>query len=477
MLEKSPNYRESGRRSKRFHNICQFLEKVVHLVPAESICFAVATLVDSSDAWKCTDALVSKGFQPHPSVLFYSGLQVALKSMEIDLFSSSFDFAAGNPMIALEQAPFGGGASATQLNSGVERSFSDVVKSKSVGGTSETKKIKNDQYKDADKHRLFNKLSKMCKDMSSKVNRFGTSPEAVGGQNISELYPADCKPDPSVIEPPISVLATAVRKLRKMQLDAEKDIQSLGDQEESVNELKALHNDLMVSTVDDIIDHDLTICACLLGAFMQQQIRVPFINSPQETAHILQTMEVPSSVGVWALFSLDMLDMQKMLSSKKGITLFIEVQNYINGIYSKSEVEEQFLKENNRYAGKLQFLMQSLRQSVSCNTSYISYSLERQLHNLCKKFGVKQTMTIKDIVSKWDKKFNNTVLFHVMEQYRPLLARWLLWSLSIHSLREDLAKHTTVGVIGLSNSGKSSLVSSLFKQRVSLFELFMCHIV
>ena len=472
MLEKSPHYQETGRRSKRFNNICQFLEKVVCIVPAESMCFAITNFA-STDAWRCTDALVSQGFQPHPSVSFIDGLKYALEKMQFDLH---YFFVAGNSMriehpiapIHAPIAPIPLSVAKKQPLSRAERSFySDVVKgrysSDAMKGPSKAKK-----YEEADKHRFHNKLTTMYNNLVSKCKRFQTL-EAVSGQNISELYPAGSKSDTqvqSVLEPPISVLGTAVRKLQKLQQDTEKEIQSLGDKEDSVNEQKALHNEKMIETVDEIIDHDLNICAFLLGAFMQQQIRVPFVNSPQKTAHILQTMEVPSSVGVWALFSLDMLDMQKMLSSKNGMALFIEVQNYIDGIYSKIEVEEPF-RENNRYAGKLQFLARSMRTSVSCNTSYISYSLERQLYNLCKKFGIKSSMTIKDIVSKWDQKFQSTVLFHVMEQYRSLLARWLLWSLSIHSLREELAKHTTVGVIGLSNSGKSSLVSSLFKRHVS----------
>ena len=44
-----------------------------------------------------------------------------------------------------------------------------------------------------------------------------------------------------------------------------------------------------------------------------------------------------------------------------------------------------------------------------------------------------------------------------------MIARWLNWSLLIHNLREELAKYTTIGIVGPVNSGKSTIAKTLFK--------------
>ena len=70
------------------------------------------------------------------------------------------------------------------------------------------------------------------------------------------------------------------------------------------------------------------------------------------------------------------------------------------------------------------------------------------------------------IVSNWDKLFKQTAIFSVTKSFRPLIARWIRWSLMIHNLRHELAKLTAVGVVGLVNSGKSQLVNKLFQIKV-----------
>ena len=58
-----------------------------------------------------------------------------------------------------------------------------------------------------------------------------------------------------------------------------------------------------------------SVCASLLGAFMEQQIRIPLINdSLKETAAVLSDA-APVTVGVWALFSQNLRCLQEMLSA------------------------------------------------------------------------------------------------------------------------------------------------------------------
>ena len=221
----------------------------------------------------------------------------------------------------------------------------------------------------------------------------------------------------------------------------------------------------MIDIINDVMSQEVAICLSLLGAFMERQMKVPFVNSPEQTAHILQTTQSSSAIGVWTLFSLDMINMQSLLQSSHG-KLLIEVETYVQGIIGQrqSSITDQF--NDGRYAGKLQFLMVGMGETVSCNTQYISYSLERQLTELCKTHEISAGDRVNVIVRDWNKTFSKSILFHVMIEFRPLLARWLLWSLNIHKLREELASNTTVGIVGLSNSGKSCLVKGLFRQSV-----------
>ena len=114
-------------------------------------------------------------------------------------------------------------------------------------------------------------------------------------------------------------------------------------------------------------------------------------------------------------------------------------------------------------------MVQSMKNTVSCNSDYVSYSLERQLIELCKPLNIDETTPLKKLVSNWDEIFKDNVMSLVVPEYRSLIARWLKWALMVHHLREELARYTAVGVVGLVNSGKSLLVSTLFKVKVSYF--------
>lgn len=425
------------------------------------------------NAWKCAEALSQFQFDLPPSFMFLSGLQAAHTRLTLGVRPYELEEMLAQQI--LEDVMTGVFIDPAEFRRNAthhfQRAFADVVK----GQTSHQSRSDQDRFSNCDKSSTLQCLVKMRDIVDQKCRqsaRSGTV-KVISDLNIEEFYPANISSNDtkcSTLKPPIAVLASAKRKLSHLQAKAAEEILSnLQDGEDTINEIKRLHNEEMIQLMDDILGKELLICTSLLAAFMEQQIQVPLINSPQETAHILQTTQTPSSVGVWALFSLDMLNLQEMLRSEKGIALIIEVHNYIQGILSKRD-DDLYFENDRRYAGKLQFLMQGMESTtVSCNTSYISYSLERQLHDLCKRFKITPKTRVNDLVREWDKKFKDSVLFHVMQPYRPLLARWLIWSLNIHQLREELASHTTVGIVGLSNSGKSSLVSSLFKQNVLIF--------
>jgi polynucleotide 5'-kinase involved in rRNA processing len=97
--------------------------------------------------------------------------------------------------------------------------------------------------------------------------------------------------------------------------------------------------------------------------------------------------------------------------------------------------------------------------------------LERQLLELCTQLDIDESTPLETLVGDWDQIFKDNVMSFVIPSYRSLIARWLKWALMVHHLREELARYTAVGVVGLVNSGKSLLVSTLFDIEVHLHVL------
>jgi len=293
---------------------------------------------------------------------------------------------------------------------------------------------------------------------------------------ISSVYPASNPSMSCGVVPPIDLLSSTRQELQQLAKKAiEKDKkEEQGDlgQYSSItcpSKPKAklaqesgttLHNKEMLDMITSIRKKQ-KVCSTLLGAFMQAQVRVPLVKKTvRDTAHAIGKTAI--AVGVWALLSMPYFDVNSFLSTKFS-SLIIEVARFIHGTYSGSNAVEV----GDEYAGKLQFLLQGIDITVSCNSRYISYSLEQQLKEECTRLEIDASTDLKELKENWDDIFHNNVLSLVTPQSRELVARWLKWSLMIHDLREELAKYTSVGVVGLVNSGKSKLVSSLFNIPVS----------
>ena len=217
-------------------------------------------------------------------------------------------------------------------------------------------------------------------------------------------------------------------------------------------------NVMMLKEVNQIREFDLAICTALLGGFMEQQkVQIPLVKSRLDQSWAF-SVKGPASVGVWALSSLKYEDIHPILSRYRGEQLLVSIERYIKSI-STQEVESK----DEQYAAKLQFIVQGLTKTVTYNSQYVSYSLERQLVEICKERSIDSETSLDELNKKWSGFFKENILSLVARTHRSLVARWLKWALMVHSLREKLAEYTAVGVVGLVNSGKSRLVSSLFK--------------
>ncbi len=489
----------TSRPSKRFETIRQFLEDATRIVPVESICHAIEN-ESEENAWKCAEALINSEFEPQPSLIFMNSLINAhirlttgirpkvLQRVEAEAIHRVLDgrfypnlrtniqvsddkvvVTAENRLhdFSLHRRPSFKRNRRVLVGSPqqhVPLLFSDVVgeKKHSIAIHKDPPKHGYDNTQSSKQNVIVTKLQKM----SERLARQFTSKKCaktICGLNISELYSSKNNGSSTSLKPPIEFLKKAKSQLQALQIQAQDELSSLKsdeDTEDIQNSRWEHHNETMIEIINGVMSQEVAICLSLLGAFMECQMKVPFVNSPEQTAQILRTTQSSSAIGVWTLFSLNMINMQSLLQSSHG-KLIVEVEKYVQGIIGQRQSDD-----HGRYAGKLQFLMVGMGQTVSCNTQYISYSLERQLTALCEEYEISAGDRVNVIVRNWNKTFSKSILFHVMVEYRPLLARWLLWSLNIHKLREKLASNTTVGIVGLSNSGKSCLVKGLFRQNV-----------
>ena len=277
--------------------------------------------------------------------------------------------------------------------------------------------------------------------------------DVVSKTNLEEIYPTSVtrRRNLPFISPRV-VLAKSIEKVSNFIKQAEIEV--------NLAKPPKIHsNKEMLTLLNHIYNYDVALCAALLGAFMERRIHIPVLKSPEVAAKAVSS---PIAVGVWALFSVSRDSLQKMLESSNNPALVIKVKEYIHSVLTDQSKEDDEMEEK-MYAGKLQFLLHGMHKTVTSSTKYVSYSLEYQL---CKNLKFRKDISVHDLILKWDRIFKDDVLYHVAESHRPLLARWLKWTVLVHELRELLAEYTCIGVTGLINSGKSLLVKRLFNLKV-----------
>ena len=434
----------------------RFIEEAAKVVPLESIFYAVAYR-DDDIALECSKAIMayfSNRRNVPPSDMMVEGSKRAAERMRTGVCMP--DEKAGIAM-----------RSSTMVTSDVEDYFQSVHNSMSTASepsskpaiprsTSAPSAIQGSYPADENAMPLHPhpdiaecllEVAQNIKTTAEAAKKRGKL-DVVCNLNIEQVYPSRGQTLYRIdrtLKSPVKVLTSARKTLESF---IEK-VQSSEAQSIEAN------NEELVELLKDIQENELQICAALLGAFMEQQIHIPLLaESPEDMAKVFSA---PVAVGVWALFSLSYADLQKMLSQTQGNTLFVEIADYISGIFHPEE-------HDRLYAGKLQFLLQGIKKTVSCSSQYISYSLE---HQLCNNPRFDKSISLRRLIDSWEKIFEGDALSLVAKSHRPLIARWLKWAVLVHDLREALAKYTCVGVIGLVNSGKSQLVNTLFKVQVS----------
>ena len=481
MLECHSQHKGQFATSKRYRQVAWFLEEVVKVVPLESIFFAIAYSDDNSIALECSKALQKSELKIPPSEMMVTGSRSAAFRIHTGLPPEVLDQCATTALAQLSatfQSLSPPPLKAPSSHPSPKPTYSDITRRPATTQSAPAAssqvwlppeipvrvRIKLPQLCSHGFPQMAAYLDHLSQDILNQAVKKGNSLGVVCRSNIERIYPIDTYRRHTMhgtLQSPLEVLK-----------DARKQLASFVDELQQNSETEATEdtqtaNEEMLDLVQNIRENNLKICGALLGSFMEQQIRIPLLKSPMDTAKVLASRSAPVAVGVWALFNVGHLDLQRMLSSTRSNSLTVEITEYIAGILDPNlkqpESKQTKKRSDSKYAGKLQFMLQGIKKTVSCSTQYISYSLERQL---CNNPKLNTSFQVKTLIEKWDEIFQSDALSLVAKPHRALIARWLKWAVLVHDLREALASYTCVGVIGLINSGKSKLVNTLFKVQV-----------
>ena len=485
LLEQHPHTTKLKMFSHRFNTVRDFLEQIVSVVPIESIFHTIAISDDLEIMTRCCSLLESSQLDFPPSLLLSTGVESAyyatttLTTGQPKKFNSSEDqylnwkqYVSGKTVTKeIARAHYqkyakqtSRATGATIVNKIIDR---EAFYAKQYHQVYYCQDVTNFTQSDAHEYlqtilpshpnlQLVSRILVLYRKATNNVQNCEQI-NAINDLKLSMIYPTLASQEKS----PLDILSISRKKLSKLSQQSISHSSDTSLKEDQRQRLSQLYNSKMLKLVNDIRSKDLKMFTLLLGAFMENQIKVPLVKSEFNTAKALGALVNAAAVGVWAMFSLSLGDMNAVIRSIPSGSLLVQVKEYIKGMFA-----EKTTTADHNYAGKLQFLIQGMDKTVSCNTHYISYSLERQLIELCKKLNISESTPLEVLVRDWDKLFKEDVLSLVVPTHRSLIACWMKWALMIHNLREELAKYTTVGVVGLVNSGKSLLVSTLFNIEV-----------
>ncbi len=442
--------------------IKEFFDKVVNVVPLESVGYAIAHGNDHV-ALQCVNVVGASLDELPSSHLMEDGFKKATRRV-----GSGMPFEVATELIRpvfgtnSYDRPVFGTNNGKLVSYDVKYTFNKDDRTMTITAVSLDEKLTHtyslDELEEKYKVTPNMDLSRQTdfillqKKLFHRFHRSGIASSVMCGLNISSLYGVSNEQ----LKSPIETLQLGKEKLASLSLNKLSSSAS-----SSAMKLECLDNSLMLKTVNDIRQKELAICTSLLAGFMEQhEIAIPLIKSEKDHSKAFE-LSARTSVGVWLLSSLDFERIQSILKRCRGEQLLVNIEDYIKGIIVEAKAMSP-TPDDTQYAAKLQFIVQGAEKTVTCNSQYTSYSLERQLADICRERKITEEIALEKLLSLWEQLFEKNILSLVARSHRPLIARWLKWALMVHNLREELAKYTAVGVVGLVNSGKSRLITTLF---------------
>ena len=304
--------------------------------------------------------------------------------------------------------------------------------------------------------------SKAIRKMEQFINasqRRAVRRRCLCGKNLECIYPSS-EENPACCKAPMSLLKGGRKELDLFSEKTSHIVEINGDAGSASNS-----NTLMLGALNNL-RKEFETCSTLLGAFMEAQVQVPLERRSNRYVDAIAKSAKSFGLDVWGLLILPFGDLKRVLEGlpENCRRLIVDVTHSMYSLYDLVSVSNRRVRN---YEGKLEFLLTSMQESSVSNRGFVTYSLERQLEEQCRKRNIYDTTPLDEILQQWQANFEDETLTLVPDHYRPLVARWIKWSLMINRLRESIAKQTAVGVIGLVNSGKSKFVRSIFGIKVN----------
>ena len=339
--------------SRRFEIIRSFLMKVVSVVPIESLVYAIAVADDFEIALQCCRQLMS--------------LNIIIGLPPSSVLCSSSYFALTQLLSDMDNDTAISGAKRTLISSCASSSIS-ITESKKQGKKLHAKEtlVISRQKRRREKY-CFNQTSFVHKSIQGYVydgdyvrQKFSNSrcgPEfkflnslmhqmhqmnqmkqveaIICGINLDAAYPlnvSDLKSS-SPLHSPLQILQDGRKKMKWLVQSSTKIDCSQSELSQNSKKLTELYNSKMLAIVNSIRNNEVEVCSLLLGAFMEEQIRVPLMKTTFDTARAIELATSAAAVGVWALFSLTKGDVQAIISAIPSRSLLVEVKDYIKGVF------------------------------------------------------------------------------------------------------------------------------------------------
>ena len=430
LLEKAP-HSQGAVFSRRFEGIKKFLSEIIDVVPIESAVSAIA----------CTD-------QKEPLGVWCEEIAQCLSQLKVPLSQQLFT----NTAMAI--AHLQGVNYQQQSNDQAPEDVYYVLYQRALKLRSKSYWLdyfKPSQQEDSVVYSLKEMIQASIKSATE-------SAVAISGMNIASLYEiasgsSPIKDGQSSIKAPIEVLHNARAKLVAIQTQALKDTEMVqaNSTGSSATTTSPLRNEEMLHCVNQIMKEEVKVCLRTLFAFMKEIVRVPISETNPAT--------------LWKLFNLgaSILMSRRPRDGDKAVHLkYATVSERMRSIAESGSTNKPN-ELDDKYTAKLQFIAQAARRSFTWSRHYRSYWLERQLsQGFRESHNLTAATPLNAFLEQWNDSFKGKELAKVAQSHRSLIARWMKCALMVHEIREGLARYTAVGVAGLVNCGKSSLVKELF---------------
>ena len=428
-------HRQKGHQSNRFTAIKKFFESAVSVVPLDSLFYAIAS-AKLHVVYQCCE-------------LFSSSDTLATLTLSSEFVLSSTAHALSR-IVKLWHEMVG------------ENDDSDVtVHCDDSKGSSDLWTIVSKLP--AERRERYDLLGNAIIKIGQLRDKCRSVTGSAYNTDLQVIYPSGDINDTreSKCKAPISLLTSGRQELNHLS----EKLMAENSHAQFVKENTSSNTNIIMLQVLTKLRKEFETCSTLLGSFMESQVQIPLAKAGGD-GYLNKVAEHAKSFGlsVWGLFILPFKVLNQLVSSDVSEDFRQFVIEFSHGIYNY--IFPGSANHFPDYEERLKFLVGSMNQGWTCNQNYVSYSLERQLEDHCKKRNIYHNTPVDEILNQWNANFENETLTLIPNDYRRLVARWIRWSLMINNLRESLANQTAVGVIGLINSGKSKFVRSLFGKEV-----------